>query len=219
MQTPGHPHHNHVFDPALTHHQQPQPMAGIEDGQVNSSSEGPSVSLGLNPDGTPIKRRPGRPKGSTKKNLLAGSPLPPKIKRPVGRPRKDGFPAGSVGSRVKRERTAGAQAAVPVVSRELRYPDGGLKGSRFTSEEWATPKYSSGTLSMVQWPRCQLRHPCSTSTQRWTGALWGIMNGLNSLGRTPMASLVLCWRLLLLPILCRAPDPPLKKHSNHILFP
>ncbi|KAJ3560004.1 hypothetical protein NP233_g11113 [Leucocoprinus birnbaumii] len=44
----------------------------------------------------PVKRRPGRPKGSSKKNLLGGPPPPPKIKRPVGRPRKDGLPAGSV---------------------------------------------------------------------------------------------------------------------------
>ena len=60
----------------------------------------------MNPDGSPVKRRPGRPKGSTKKNLLAGSPVPPKIKRPVGSLWKGGYPAGSVGSRrTKRERT------------------------------------------------------------------------------------------------------------------
>lgn len=41
----------------------------------------------------PEKRRPGRPKGSGKKYPDGA---PPKIKRPVGRPRKDGFPAGSV---------------------------------------------------------------------------------------------------------------------------
>ncbi|KAF8896654.1 hypothetical protein BD779DRAFT_1608790 [Infundibulicybe gibba] len=45
----------------------------------------------------PPKRKPGRPKGSTKKNI-AESSLAPKIKRPVGRPRKDGLPAGSTGS-------------------------------------------------------------------------------------------------------------------------
>ena len=45
----------------------------------------------------PVKRRPGRPKGSSKKNLLGVPPPLPKIKRPVGRPRKDGLPAGSVG--------------------------------------------------------------------------------------------------------------------------
>lgn len=42
------------------------------------------------------KRRPGRPKGSTKKNLAGEGPVA-RVKRPVGRPRKDGFPAGSVG--------------------------------------------------------------------------------------------------------------------------
>ncbi|KAI0071990.1 hypothetical protein K474DRAFT_1668364 [Panus rudis PR-1116 ss-1] len=49
---------------------------------------------------TPTKRRPGRPKGSGKKQqLIAAGKLPaePKPKRPVGRPRKDGLPAGSVG--------------------------------------------------------------------------------------------------------------------------
>lgn len=48
----------------------------------------------------PMKRRPGRPKGSGKKQhtsvpVVTGE----KIKRPVGRPRKDGLPAGSVGPR------------------------------------------------------------------------------------------------------------------------
>ncbi|KJA20571.1 hypothetical protein HYPSUDRAFT_68441 [Hypholoma sublateritium FD-334 SS-4] len=117
MQAPAHGHLNHVFDPALTHQQQSQPMSSVDDAQqqASSSTNGSTAAPALNPDGTPVKRRPGRPKGSTKKNLLAGSPLPPKVKRPVGRPRKDGFPAGSVGSRVKRERTAAPQAAHPVV--------------------------------------------------------------------------------------------------------
>ncbi|EAU85166.2 hypothetical protein CC1G_06182 [Coprinopsis cinerea okayama7 len=77
-----------------------------------------TLSLAVNLDGSqpaadtpaePVKRRPGRPKGSTKKNLL-GTPISPtaKVKRPVGRPRKDGMPAGSVGpTRLKRERQAG----------------------------------------------------------------------------------------------------------------
>lgn len=53
----------------------------------------------------PVKRKPGRPKGSVNKPTLAGAAgetVDPaaKIKRPVGRPRKDGLPAGSVsGSR------------------------------------------------------------------------------------------------------------------------
>ncbi|KAL7279179.1 hypothetical protein ACG7TL_007019 [Trametes sanguinea] len=51
---------------------------------------------GVNPE-QPVKRRPGRPKGSGKKPVDPNAP--PKIKRPVGRPRKDGLPAGSVGPR------------------------------------------------------------------------------------------------------------------------
>ncbi|PPQ79095.1 hypothetical protein CVT25_002888 [Psilocybe cyanescens] len=98
--------HQHVFDPALNHNHN-----GVPEEQGNQDDASTSTA-GLNPDGTPIKRRPGRPKGSTKKNLLAGAPLPPKPKRPVGRPRKDGFPAGSVGPRVKRERTVGVQQVV-----------------------------------------------------------------------------------------------------------
>ena len=46
-------------------------------------------------DGSPAKRRPGRPKGSGKKAIDLSTE--PKTKRPVGRPRKDGLPAGSVG--------------------------------------------------------------------------------------------------------------------------
>ncbi|KAH9481806.1 hypothetical protein JR316_0006333 [Psilocybe cubensis] len=98
--------HQHVFDPALNHDHN-----GVPEEQRNQDDPSTSTAV-LNPDGTPIKRRPGRPKGSTKKNLLAGGPLPPKPKRPVGRPRKDGFPAGSVGPRVKRERTVGVPQVV-----------------------------------------------------------------------------------------------------------
>lgn len=44
---------------------------------------------------SPTKRRPGRPKGSGKKSIDLNTE--PRLKRPVGRPRKDGLPAGSVG--------------------------------------------------------------------------------------------------------------------------
>src|SRR6266852_4846246 len=44
------------------------------------------------PPVSPVKRGPGRPKGSgVKKHIDPTTP-----KRPVGRPRKDGLPAGSV---------------------------------------------------------------------------------------------------------------------------
>jgi hypothetical protein len=67
-----------------------------------------------NPE-TPVKRRPGRPKGSGKKQLEGNGE--PKIKRPVGRPRKDGLPAGSVGpkkpARPRKRAPGDFAAAVP----------------------------------------------------------------------------------------------------------
>ena len=55
---------------------------------------------GGDPGAIPVKRKPGRPKGSVKKPTPAGEAVDPatKVKRPVGRPRKDGLPAGSVNS-------------------------------------------------------------------------------------------------------------------------
>jgi len=54
----------------------------------------------VDPNATPVKRRPGRPKGSGKKQPSENpTVVGEKIKRPVGRPRKDGLPAGSVGTR------------------------------------------------------------------------------------------------------------------------
>ncbi|KAH9948723.1 hypothetical protein B0H21DRAFT_845640 [Amylocystis lapponica] len=65
----------------------------------SQSQSSPSPPLVVNPNGTdvPVKRKPGRPKGSGKKPIDPNAE--PKIKRPVGRPRKDGLPAGSVGPR------------------------------------------------------------------------------------------------------------------------
>lgn len=66
-------------------------------------TEAPPSSSHVDPEtvSTPIKRRPGRPKGSGKKSIgaitgndAADSAI--KVKRPVGRPRKDGLPAGSL---------------------------------------------------------------------------------------------------------------------------
>lgn len=45
---------------------------------------------------TPVKRKVGRPKGSTNKPQPADAKTQNGQKRPVGRPRKDGLPAGSV---------------------------------------------------------------------------------------------------------------------------
>ncbi|KAG6337103.1 hypothetical protein ID866_1977 [Astraeus odoratus] len=67
----------------------------------NMPAEAGAPLVPENGNAPPVKRRPGRPKGSGKKQQ--GNNLPvvagEKIKRPVGRPRKDGLPAGSVGPR------------------------------------------------------------------------------------------------------------------------
>lgn len=73
--------------------QQPQPQAQVHQPAPVSTS---STTDAQDSSSTSTKRGPGRPKGSTKKNLEIGALSPPKTKRPVGRPRKDGRPAGSV---------------------------------------------------------------------------------------------------------------------------
>ncbi|KAI0258360.1 hypothetical protein BC834DRAFT_911765 [Gloeopeniophorella convolvens] len=70
-----------------------QPATG-GDGNPANGSLAPSVDANAPPP-APVKRGPGRPKGSgVKKHVDPNAPIPPK--RPVGRPRKDGLPAGSV---------------------------------------------------------------------------------------------------------------------------
>lgn len=58
-----------------------------------------AIVQAVDPNDPPPKRKPGRPKGSGKKQPPDPAILSEKIKRPVGRPRKDGLPAGSVGAR------------------------------------------------------------------------------------------------------------------------
>ncbi|KAL0581088.1 hypothetical protein V5O48_000982 [Marasmius crinis-equi] len=69
----------------------------------NPSTEGigqPTVSE------IPVKRKPGRPKGSGKKDSSNAAPTTANtVKRPVGRPRKDGLPAGSAGPSRARKST------------------------------------------------------------------------------------------------------------------
>ncbi|KAF8640243.1 hypothetical protein AX16_010138 [Volvariella volvacea WC 439] len=72
-------------------------------------------------NGDPPKRRPGRPKGSTRKNL-ENIPQTPKIKRPVGRPRKDGLPAGSGPPRTSRAKSSLPTSAPPLLNSFLRPP-------------------------------------------------------------------------------------------------
>ncbi|KAG6907054.1 hypothetical protein DXG01_010740 [Tephrocybe rancida] len=82
------------------------PNGGFHPNDQGNNAEQNNTAGGSNE--TPPKRKPGRPKGSTKKTITGEAPVP-KVKRPVGRPRKDGFPAGSLGN--SRQRMA-KQASV-----------------------------------------------------------------------------------------------------------
>ena len=69
-----------------------QPPTGTD--TTTGGALAPTADASVSP-ATPVKRGPGRPKGSgVKKHVDPNAPILPK--RPVGRPRKDGLPAGSV---------------------------------------------------------------------------------------------------------------------------
>ncbi|KAF9270691.1 hypothetical protein L218DRAFT_914952 [Marasmius fiardii PR-910] len=111
----------------------------------------------------PIKRKPGRPKGSGKKDST--SAIPPTangIKRPVGRPRKDGLPAGSAGpSRTRRALSDGSDAAsLPGSMNQSRYSNGmeqqhGNRStkpstrSNFPFDDWAELARSKPTMFLT----------------------------------------------------------------------
>lgn len=71
--------------------QPPQPPQS----QGDQPPSGPSAQNAEQPT-APVKRKVGRPKGSTNKPQSADAKSGDGQKRPVGRPRKDGLPAGSV---------------------------------------------------------------------------------------------------------------------------
>lgn len=79
-------------DPSL----QPGGSEALQSSSISEANVPSVVGADAIPE-VPIKRKPGRPKGSGKKPVDPNAE--PKIKRPVGRPRKDGLPAGSVGPR------------------------------------------------------------------------------------------------------------------------
>ena len=89
---------SHTMDTlASTLAAQPSPSGQPPNGTDANPTGGALVPTGDTsvPPTTPVKRGPGRPKGSgVKKHIDPNAPVLPK--RPVGRPRKDGLPAGSV---------------------------------------------------------------------------------------------------------------------------
>lgn len=77
----------------LSTHGGPSQPANADDAQTTA----PALQAGTDSAPvTPVKRGPGRPRGSGVKAKFIDPNAPPPAKRPVGRPRKDGLPAGSV---------------------------------------------------------------------------------------------------------------------------
>ncbi|KAK2467271.1 hypothetical protein APHAL10511_000820 [Amanita phalloides] len=120
--------------------------------QGTSPTAGPSAPS-VSPDDPP-KRKRGRPK--TKKS--GDSADGPKFKRPVGRPRKDGLPAGSVPKPAKRPKLESGETFPPwgsgTVLRGVGYPIAPPPGavaqvvygpleSKFALDEWAQLAHES----------------------------------------------------------------------------
>jgi hypothetical protein len=107
------------------------------------------------PPVTPIKRGPGRPKGSgVKKHIDPNAPIPPK--RPVGRPRKDGLPAGSVPRGTPSLATRKRKVAAPG---DFATPstDNGASQSPPTA---AAPPFSSSVGSLATLKKERALIPC-----------------------------------------------------------
>lgn len=95
-----------------------QPSASAVVSQKTGLTPNPTSNGANNVSATPVKRPPGRPKGSVKKPVLlgeGGEVIDPanKVKRPVGRPRKDGLPAGSVPTGRSASRPARPRKSAP----------------------------------------------------------------------------------------------------------
>ncbi|KAI0246963.1 hypothetical protein BJV78DRAFT_1249723 [Lactifluus subvellereus] len=146
-----------------------QPTTG---GDTNPGSSALTTVVDTNvPAITPVKRGPGRPKGSgVKKHIDPNTPITPK--RPVGRPRKDGLPAGSVPrgtpslSTRKRKVAAPGDFATPSTDNgTAQTPAPTAAAPPFSS----SPAYSSYTYPTPTTPAPQ--QPWSTSYSTLSAAL------------------------------------------------
>ncbi|KAG6809202.1 hypothetical protein H0H92_001173 [Tricholoma furcatifolium] len=149
--------------------------------------EQPSVSANTATE-TPSKRRPGRPKGSTKKNLTGEPILPPKPKRPVGRPRKDGFPAGSMGTKPRPPKHVAsaphAASWMAGVSYAQHFP---LDPNLASSDDWAVlapNPFLASLLTALNAP-----NPISTAGPSVEEAFKSHLNSLNPMSNSPIPSL------------------------------
>lgn len=91
-----------ILHSVLGQQQQQQQQQQLFEGAATSTDVASSTTPSV-----PLKRKPGRPKGSVTVNRRNPND-PPKVKGPIGRPRKDGQPPGS--SRYMRNKRLGEMA-------------------------------------------------------------------------------------------------------------
>ncbi len=114
---------------------------------------------------SPPKRKPGRPKGSGKKHFLTTDE--PKVKRPVGRPRKDGLPAGSLGVIRRSRRSSGDGTVEPISAPQVRHIITPVSKANFNHNGRVSHNgaMSAPTLSMTNSSRLQSgQRPLRSST-------------------------------------------------------
>lgn len=133
-------------------------------------------------DALPIKRKPGRPRGSSKKTIDVS--MEPKMKRPVGRPRKDGLPAGSVGTRRAtrpRKRPPGTFASNPHPSSQQEvYPYANVSLVDDIAPPYP-PHGSSMSLAQAPFSSFNANHPTPWSTAMSAGPMSSVSRGASNL--------------------------------------
>lgn len=120
-----------------------QPTTGGDTSSANGTLT-PAVDANVAPV-APVKRGPGRPKGSgVKKHIDPNAPILPK--RPVGRPRKDGLPAGSVPRGAPSPATRKRKVAAPG---DFATPSTADNGSSQTPAPTSTAPPFSGSVCLL----------------------------------------------------------------------
>jgi hypothetical protein len=118
--------------------------AAAGDTNTGNGTLTPVVDTNVQPV-TPVKRGPGRPKGSgVKKHIDPNAPIPPK--RPVGRPRKDGLPAGSVPRGTPSSATRKRKVAAPG---DFATPSAETRSTQTPAPAASAPPFSSSVRSLV----------------------------------------------------------------------
>lgn len=153
----------------LSTHGGPSQPAPTDDAQTTT----PALQAAADPAPVtpvaPVKRGPGRPRGSGVKPKFVDPNAPPPVKRPVGRPRKDGLPAGSVprspSTTVKKRKVAAAPGIFSETATSASAPQFATVRHQFVSYSREANTYCSAcACSDFNWP---ILYRPSSALPRW----------------------------------------------------